>query len=422
MDRINPVQPLCVTLGALSFALALPADADLIRDGKASLELRNFYMNRDFRQNNAPQAKAEEWAQGFLLRYESGFTEGQIGVGVDAIGLLGVKLDSGGGRSGTQLLKQDKETRRAQDEYGELGLTAKLRASRSLLKLGTLQPRLPSVSANDGRLLPQTFRGLHLTSQEIDGLTLDAGQLQRVNQRNSSDYEEMTASNGSAGAIGVKASKTSDAFDFAGLSYQWNNRLGTAYHYGELEDIYRQHILSLVHLQPLGERRSLKTEVRGARAKDAGSSNIDNSAYGAMLTYRDGAHALGLAYQRMAGDTGYAYIAGSDPFLFNYVQFGDFANRDERSWQLRYDFDFAALGIPGLTFMSRYLRGDGIDLGSGRPEGEEWERNTDIAYVFQGGALKGLGVKWRNATVRTRHFGNDLDDNRLILSYSLLLW
>ncbi|MNQ73826.1 Porin-like protein NicP precursor [compost metagenome] len=220
----------------------------------------------------------------------------------------------------------------------------------------------------------------------------------------------------------MKNSKTSDAFDFAGLGYQWNNQLSTAYHYGELEDIYRQHILSLVHLQPLGPQQSLKAEVRGARAKDAGSSNIDNSAYGAMLTYRYAAHALGLAYQRMSGDTGYAYIAGSDPFLFNYVQFGDFANRDERSWQLRYDFDFAGLGVPGLTFMTRYLSGDSIDLGANRPDGKEWERNTDIAYVFQSGPLKNLGVKWRNATVRTRHFGNDLDENRLILSYSLPLW
>jgi hypothetical protein len=420
MDRTTLTSQLFLAGGAL--ALATSASAELLQDSKATLELRNFYMNRDFRQHEAIQSKAEEWAQGFLLRYESGFTEGPLGVGVDALGLLGVKLDSGGGRSGTQLLKQDRETRQAQDEYGELGLTAKLRASKSVLRLGTLQPRLPSVSYNDGRLLPQTFRGVHLNAQEIDGLTLDAGQLQRVNQRNSSDYEEMTASNGSAGAIGVKPGKTSDAFDFAGLGYQWNSQLSAAYHYGELEDIYRQHILSLVHLQPLGPQQSLKTEVRGARAKDAGSSNIDNGAYGAMLTYRYAAHALGLAYQRMSGDTGYAYIAGSDPFLFNYVQFGDFANRDERSWQLRYDFDFAGLGLPGLTFMTRYLSGDSIDLGANQPDGREWERNTDIAYVFQGGPLKNLGVKWRNATVRTRHFGNDLDDNRLILSYSLPLW
>lgn len=409
-------------LAGSALGLTLPAGAALLDDSKASLELRNFYMNRDFRQSNASQAKAEEWAQGLLLRFESGFTEGDLGVGLDAFGMLGVRLDSGGGRSGTQLLKQDRETRHAQDTFDKAGLTAKFKVSRTVLKLGTLQPRLPTVSYNDARLLPQSFEGGHLNSREIDGLTFDAGRLTQVSQRSSSDFEDMTASNGSAGAIGIKSRKNSDAFDFAGVGYQWTEQLSSAYHYGELEDIYRQHILSLSHNLRLDQERSLRTELRAARARDAGASNVDNDAFGMMLTYRQAAHSFGLAYQRMAGDTGYAYIAGSDPFLFNYVQFGDFANRDERSWQVRYDYDFSALGIPGLTFMTRYLSGTDINLGAGLPTGKEWERNTDIAYVFQSGPLRNLGVKWRNATIRTDHFGNDLDDNRLILSYTLPLW
>ncbi|PBX80682.1 OprD family outer membrane porin, partial [Pseudomonas aeruginosa] len=36
-------------------------------------------------------------------------------------------------------------------------------------------------------------------------------------------------------------------------------------------------------------------------------------------------------------------------------------------------------------------------------EGKEWERDMDIAYVFQSGPLKNLGVKWRNATMRTNY-------------------
>ncbi|MCY1306728.1 Porin-like protein NicP [compost metagenome] len=72
--------------------------------------------------------------------------------------------------------------------------------------------------------------------------------------------------------------------------------------------------------------------------------------------------------------------------------------------------------------MTRYLSGDGIELGAGQADGKEWERDTDIAYVVQGGPLKNLGLKWRNATVRSTHFGNDLDENRLILSYTLPLW
>jgi len=413
-------------LAALGASLSLPtlAQADLIQDSKASLELRNFYFNRDFRQDGAAQSKQEEWAQGLLLRYESGYTEGRIGVGLDAIGLLGVKLDSSPERSGSGLLQRDRETRRAQDEYAELGLTAKLRAGKSSLKLGTLLPKLPTVLANDSRLLPQTFQGAWLNSTDIERLTFDAGQLKQVSQRDSSDSEDMSVTTGGRKNIRLGAQALSDEFNFAGLSYKLTDDLTGAYHYGNLGDLYQQHILNLVHVLPIADRQSLKSDLRYARSTDEGTSNIDNQAFGALFTYALGFHSFGLGYQRMSGDTGYAYIGGTDPFLVNYVQIGDFANKDEHSWQLRYDYNFAGLGIPGLTLMTRYLRGDQIDqLSPGVGDGKEWERNSDIAYVFQDGPLKNLGLKWRNATVRNNLVGgSDLDENRLIVSYTVPLW
>ena len=45
----------------------------------------------------------------------------------------------------------------------------------------------------------------------------------------------------------------------------------------------------------------------------------------------------------------------------------------------------------------------------------------DIAYVVQEGPLKNLGVKWRNATVRN-NYAADIDENRLIVSYTLPLF
>ncbi len=340
---------------------------------------------------------------------------------MDALGLLGVKLDSSAGRSGTGLLKRDRETGEAQDEYGELGLTAKLRASKSTLKIGTLLPKLPVVQYNDARLLPQTFSGGHLNSMEIDGLTLDAGRLRQVNQRDSSDYEDMVITGGGQRGISFAGGTTADHFDFAGATYKWNDQLSTSYHFGKLDEFYKQHYLSLVHTWPIAEKQSLKSDIRWARSTDDGTSNVDNKAFNAMFTYSLGSHAFGLGFQDMSGDTGFAYINGTDPYLVNYIQIGDFANKDERSWQARYDYNFAALGIPGLTFMTRYVTGDDIDRGAGVSEGKEWERNTDIAYVFQEGPLKNLGLRWRNATYRS-NFGNDLDENRLIVSYTVPLW
>ncbi|MCY1310070.1 Porin-like protein NicP [compost metagenome] len=122
----------------------------------------------------------------------------------------------------------------------------------------------------------------------------------------------------------------------------------------------------------------------------------------------------------MAGDTGFAYVNGTDPYLVNFSQINDFANPDERSWQARYDYDFAAAGIPGLSFMTRYVRGTDATVIGSTETGKEWERNSEIRYVFQSGALKNLSLRYRNASYRSS-FARDADENRIIIGYTIPL-
>ena len=414
---------LSASIAAIALGASNVASAAFIEDSKAAVELRNFYMNRDFRQSGATQSKAEEWAQGFILKMESGYTQGPVGFGLDAVGLLGVKLDSSPDRTGTGILQRDRNApNRAQDDYGSAGLTAKAKLSATTLHVGTLQPVLPVLMRNDSRLLPQTYRGAWLQSKEVSGLTLDLGKLDRVNQRDSSDNEEMTVFNGGRRNITFgSGGTTSDEFLFAGGRYDWSPQLATSYYYGGLDGIYDQHNFNLIHVLPLGDKQSFKTDLRFVRSSDDGGSNVDNDAFGALFTYRHGGHGFTGGYQHMRGDTGFAYVAGGDNALINLLQINDFGNEDERSWQVRYDYDFAAMGIPGLTLMTRYVSGDNVDRGAGASEGKTWERNTDIAYVIQSGPLKNLGLKLRNATTRS-NFQSDMDENRVIVSYSLPLW
>jgi len=406
-----------VALATLGATLAIPsmAQAAFIEDTKAGLELRNFYMNRDFRHTpSGGKNKADEWAQGFLLRIESGYTEGPVGFGVDALGLLGVKLDSSPDNTGTGLLPTG-DSGKAADDYSELGLTAKARISKSILKVGTLQPKNMAVATSDSRLLPATMRGAQLVSNEIDGLTLDAGYFDRFNDRNSTNYQDITVNTGT----GITGAQETDEFVYLGGTYKLTKDLSASYYYSNLEDNYKQHAANLIHVLPIGEGQSLKTDLRYQRSTDEGNTNVDNKALGAMVTYSLSGHSFGLGYQKMSGDTGFAYIAGGiDPYLVNYVQIGDFAKADEKSWQARYDFNFASVGVPGLTFMTRYISGD--DFGA-NGDGKEWERDTDIGYTLQTGALKNLNLKWRNATFRSNGAGADYNENRLIVSYTIPL-
>ena len=404
-----------VALATLGATLAIPsiAQAEFIKDSKANVELRNFYHNSDNRQPGASQSKAEEWGQGFIFNYESGFTEGTVGFGVDAIGLLGLKLDSSPDRTGTGLLPVD-NSGRAPDDYGHIGGAAKARISKTTLKVGEMIPKLPTILPSDSRLLPQTFRGGMLTSQEIDNLTFAVGRMTENSLRSEAGFDDMR--------MNGLDSVDSDHFDFASFKYKWNDQLTTSYDYGNLEDIYKQHIVNLIHVMPLGEKQSFKSDIRYARSTDDGDVNVDNKAFGAMFTYSLGGHAFGAAYQRMSGETAYPYIQGGDAYLVNYAMIDPtYADQDEKSWQVRYDYNFAAIGVPGLTFMTRYIKG--TDAGNAG-NGKEWERNTDIGYIVQNGTLKNLGVKLRNGTYRGETAGGasrEIDQTRFIVSYTIPL-
>src|SRR5690606_33877464 len=148
-----------VALATLGATLAMPSmvQAAFIEDTKAGLELRNFYYNADNRSNaSTAQSKQDEWAQGFILRIESGFTEGQVGFGVDALGLLGVKLDSSADRAGTGILPGSFGNE-APVDYSSLHATAKMKVSKTILKVGALEPKNMAIARSDSRLLPQTF-------------------------------------------------------------------------------------------------------------------------------------------------------------------------------------------------------------------------------------------------------------------------
>ncbi|SFT48269.1 outer membrane porin, OprD family [Pseudomonas marincola] len=123
----------------------------------------------------------------------------------------------------------------------------------------------------------------------------------------------------------------------------------------------------------------------------------------------------------MYGDTGFAYVDGTDPFLVNFVQINDFANAEERSWQARYDYDFSKVGVPGLSFLTRYISGSDAQITGSTETGDEWERDIELKYVVQSGPMKDLYVRLRNASFRS-DFARNADENRIVIGYSLAIW
>ncbi len=407
-------------MGLIGVMMPLAAQADFVQDSQLNLGLRNFYVDRDFKGDNPKTSRDGSWSQGFDLRFTSGYTQGPLEFGLDAAAQYAYRLDGGGGRGPDSVLPYSQSNREQAKDYGRAALTGKVRFSKTELKIGEHRPTLPVAFQDDSRQLVTTFHGFLVKSNEIDNLTLTGGRFTEISTRESSNSEKMylfTKPNGPR--------HTSDGLDFAGATYAFSPNLSASYFYGQLEDIYQQHYLGLTLNSDLGRGYRLKTDLRYFNNKEEGEAlygNIDNRSYGAMTTLRKGGHGFGVGYQRMLGDSTFPTLNGfaPQPYLVNWSAVA-FIKPNESSWQARYDYDFAAMGMPGLTLTTRYLRGTGIDRGGDLSDSAESERDLFLAYVVQSGPLKGVGMEWRNINAQFKH-GNDYDENRVMTTYTWKFW
>ncbi|MFK0312959.1 OprD family porin [Pseudomonas sp. NPDC090233] len=382
-----------------------------VEDSKATLGLRNFYINRNFTNPANPQSKAEEWTQSFILDARSGFTQGPVGFGVDVLGLWSVKLDGGGGTYGTALLPRHDDGRPA-DDYGRLAVAGKARISKTELKIGEWMPVLPILRSDDGRSLPQTFRGGQVTSNEIAGLTLYGGQFRGNSPRNDASMDDMSY----GGAL-------SDRFNFVGGEYKFNqDRTLVGLWNAELKDVYEQQYLQLSHSQPVGSWTfgANLGYFNGGEDGAERAGKLDNKTYSGMFSARYGGSTFWVGLQKVDGDTWMRVNGTSGGTLANDSYNSSFDNANERSWQVRHDFNFVTLGVPGLTVMNRYISGQDVHTGA-VTDGKEWVRESELAYVIQSGPFKDLSVKWRNSSIRRDYSNNEFDENRLIFNYPLSL-
>lgn len=425
--RAQRPHPLChLSPLLLSLATGTALADGFVDDSHASLTLRNYYLDRDY-QDDGAKSEAREWAQGFILKFQSGFTPGPVGFGLDATGLLGVKLDSSPSRSGTELLPVSPSSGRAADEYARLGLTGKVKVDKSLLQAGDLNLALPSALSSPSRLLPQTFRGAYLTSGQVEGLTLHAGYLDRIAKRNSTDYEAMSIASPN-GRFNGRA--TTSHVNLLGADYAVGPALTLKAHYLEAPDLYDQAYLGLLHKLPVGPG-NLSTDVRAFFSDDNGraeAGKVDNRHLSLQFAYGLGGHRWTLGYAHQSGDTATPYLSGTELMgISEMTMSSDYLNARERMWQAIWDYDFAASGVPGLTARLRYVRGDHIELAALRADDrKERELQWEAGYVIQEGPLRNVGFRVRQSFYRndfpTGAAFRDENQTRFLVTYTLPIW
>jgi len=411
------------------------ADAKgFVEDATLNMLLRNYYFNRD---NKHDTNDAIDWTQGIQGVFSSGFTQGTIGVGVDAFGYLGLKLDGGKGTEGTNNTTVGADG--PHNSYGKAGADIKFRISKTELKIGDQQPTTSPVFAVGGsRLTPQTASGITLMSSEIKGLDVEAGHF------TSATSESTTNRDGnlwSQYANGVSARSV----DYLGGKYAVNDNFTASLYGGKLDNVWNQYYTNLNYVLPLADTQSLTFDFNYYKTVDTGSANagkIDNNTFSLSAAYAFlSAHTVTLAFQKVNGDTPFDYIGvgdnnrGADSiFLANSIQYSDFNGPGEKSAQIRYDLNMATLGVPGLSFMVRYVKGWDIDYSSvsadsayysaaraGANDQSHHETNFETKYVVQSGPAKDLSFRIRQAwhTASSLQADGDANEFRLIVDYPL---
>ncbi|NYH10281.1 OprD family porin [Pseudomonas moraviensis] len=406
-----------------------------VEDAKADLLIRNYYFNRNNKNGGNDQ---KDWTQGIWGNFSSGYTQGTVGVGVDAFGYLAIKLDGGDGTGGTGNMSRDADGH-VNDSQGKAGAAVKFRVSKTELKVGDMQPSTAPVFAVGGsRILPQTASGFQLQSSEIKDLDLEAGHFYSSTSQDRNSREGGLYAN--YAGLGYEA----NTIDYVGGKYGITENLTASLYGAKLEDIWNQYYANVNLTTPFGGDTSLNTDFNIYRTTDTGSAkagDISNTAFSlaTALSFLK-AHTITLAFQKVNGDTPFDYVGvgknnrgGDSIFLANSIQYSDFNGPGEKSAQIRYDIKMAEYGVPGLSFMTRYVKGWDID-GTHTPAGSAYaglygedgkhnETNLEAKYVVQSGPAKDLSFRIRQAwhQANADQGEGDIKEFRLIVDYPLSL-
>jgi len=427
---------LAVAAGTSQFAVASSQDESKGFFGDQSLKLKTRfeYMNRDYKNgasNNADSGYRQDSGISQLLTYESGFTQGIVGFGLDAMAMGSVKLDGGTGHRGNGLFAVDSDDN-PEKSQGKIGGAAKLRFSDTVLKYGQQFVASPVFATDDSRMLPEVATGTLITSKEIKGLELSAGRFTSLSAQTGMGRDTVGGLPDANGNHGEGISKGINIF---GASYAFTDNFTGAVAASDAEEYFKKYYVNLNWTLPINDDQSLNFDLNGYKTKgdtrgdlvDAigdGTLGVDNNLWSLAAAYSLGAHKFTLAYQQSSGDNAYYYgvDGNSTIFVSNSIQISDFVGREEKSYQARYDLNMATYGVPGLSFMTRYVMGDNIKT-NGLGEGKENEWNIESKYVVQEGPVKDLSFRARFANYRAngayQNYSRDNYDTRLIIEYPL---
>lgn len=371
-------------------------------DSHLDLEWRNYtdYLHVDGSNHR------HAWVEGLQAKFESGFTRGPIGFGLDAALFGALKLDGGqGAHNMVYVGKRGDGSHRLAWAYPGL-YSAKARVSESLLIYGLQNVSNPFLDPHDNRALPPAFLGASLLSREVKGLAVQAGSFTKADARGQTNLTDLRTTYG-----GVAFKRVS----YAGATWDYSANGSASLYADQADGVWRQYYASLQQAAGAVDSIRLTGFANLYTTHDTGAASqgpIDSRAYSVSLSAQHGPHALLVGYQKIAGDQFFDYInETAGVYLVNSMDV-DYNAPHEQSLQLRYTFDGKYAGLPGFSAMVWTQQGWGADASAmagrygstgpsysalysknGQPvHGRHHEFGLIPTYVLQSGPLKNAKV------------------------------
>ncbi|MBF8745606.1 OprD family porin [Pseudomonas putida] len=342
----------------------------------------------------------DNWVQGTILNYSSGFTQGTVGFAVEAAGYNAIALEQGraavAGPNNRTLTHSDGDP---VGQWSKMGLAnVKARLSNTTLTVGRQSVDTPMIAYIGNRALPSSFQGAFLHSAEFENLSLDLGTFDRVSPRTEQSLSKFRSE---YSATGVETDRASTA----GINYQPLKSLTTSFYATKVEDFWNQYYVGASHVLGDSAVLSLSTGLNYYKTVDAGSKKmgeIDNDTYSVSFGLTHQAHTLSASWQQVNGNEYFDYLHETNGIFLANSLLSDFNGPNEKSLQISYVLNMAQYGVPGLKFNLYNARGWGIDgthykgtaydvRGMDGETHYEWGIGT--SYAVQSGALKDTSIR-----------------------------
>ncbi|WEK30178.1 MAG: OprD family porin [Candidatus Pseudomonas phytovorans] len=390
------------------------------RERAARAPLWRYYKSDGTRQ---PTHSRENWLQGTILNYSSGFTQGTVGIAVEAAAYNAIALQQSrqavAGPNNRTLTHSDGDPI---GQWSKLGLgNIKARVSNTTLTLGRQSVDTPMIAYIGNRALPSSFQGAFLHSAEFDNLSFDLGTFDRVSPRTEQSLSKFRSE---YSATGVETDRASTA----GINYQPFKSLNTSLYATKVDDFWNQYYFGANHVLGDNAVLSLSTGLNYYKTVDAGSQKmgkIDNDTYSLSLDLTHQAHTLGASWQQVNGNEYFDYLHETNGIYLANSLLSDFNGPNEKSLKISYVLNMAPYGVPGLKFNLYNARGWGIDgthyrgtaydvKGLNGETHYEWGIGT--SYAVQSGPLKDTSIRATYTTHRASKAQGDgsLDEFRVV--------